>query len=96
MYQSHYSDVVNTTTDNRIYKIALKNLREARGEISCCICPYHGGENHNNDNWRMKNWKWKNRHTVYDCRTDGNRVVYWKVKKTHQYNVVDINTKERV
>lgn len=47
--------VVKTTTNSRTYNIAIKMLRERRGEISCSICPYNGGENSTRKDF--KGWK---------------------------------------
>jgi len=51
-----YKRIVDTTDNNRVYKIALKHYRAHQCKISCDICPYHGGENFHY--WfRQRNWK---------------------------------------
>jgi hypothetical protein len=52
-----YKRIVDTTTNNRVYKIALKHYREVQGIISCAICPYHRHENIRYHDWRKRNWK---------------------------------------
>lgn len=37
--------VMDTTENNRVYKMAKKMFLESRGDISCSVCPYHRGEN---------------------------------------------------
>lgn len=50
--------VLETTVNNRVYKVFLKAYRESRGDIRCSRCPYHGGENHNNKTFKSrKGWK---------------------------------------
>jgi len=50
-----YKDLA-TTTDNRVYKIYLKNFYESRGDINCAYCPYHGGENYARSRY-SRSWK---------------------------------------
>ena len=57
MSKAKYKDIIETTTDNRTYKIALKRYRALNAIISCDICPYHRHENHKPDSWRNNNWK---------------------------------------
>ena len=57
MSKAKYKKIVETTTDNRVYKIALKEYRALRCEISCGICPYHRGENYKRYGWKHRNWK---------------------------------------
>ena len=53
-----HKKIVDTTTNSRVYKIALKYYREATMQISCSICPYHRGENYKRYvSWRHRNWK---------------------------------------
>ena len=50
-------EILDTTTNSRVYKMALKWHRENKGLIHCAICPYHDNENyvrHGKDN---RNWK---------------------------------------
>ena len=52
-----YKEILDTTNNNRVYKIALKHYRELQCEISCSICPYHRGENYRRWGWKYRNWK---------------------------------------
>lgn len=50
--------IIGETTDNRVYKSAVKAFREASGIIYCSRCPYHGGENLRKSSRRVqKSWK---------------------------------------
>jgi len=56
-------DILDTTTNSKIYKRYLKHYREYTGQIYCSVCPYHGGENgyyHNHRDYR--NWKRYRKH----------------------------------
>ena len=51
-------EVLDATTDSRVYKLSLKRHRARTGEIHCDRCPYHRVENDNQDNWsHRKSWK---------------------------------------
>jgi len=54
-----HKKIVDTTTNSRVYKIALKYYREATMQISCSICPYHHGDNYNRFSYRWKKRNWK-------------------------------------
>lgn len=60
--------ILDTTTNSKIYKRALKFHRESTGKIKCSRCPYHGGENGHYYNHRdYRNWK-KYRKTQYKIK----------------------------
>lgn len=49
-------EIIETTDNSRIYKIALKMYREKQWKINCSFCPYH---RYDNLRWNMyrRNWK---------------------------------------
>lgn len=49
-----------TTTNNRVYNITIKRLRELNGDIYCAWCPYHKHENFTGSSYsygRPSSWK---------------------------------------
>ncbi len=75
-------DIVKTTNDNRTYNRAIKMKREMDQDVSCSICGYHAGCNHNNKAYKMKNWKYKVR--KQNRNNKGNK----RIKNLFQYKPV--------
>jgi len=50
-----YKRIVDTTTNSRIYNLALKRYRELQCIISCSRCKYNRNENQRT--YYRKNWK---------------------------------------
>lgn len=48
-------EIMDSTTDSRIYKMAKRFSLEAYGV--CSRCPYRGGDNHGRSRLIKKNWK---------------------------------------
>lgn len=56
-----YKIEADTTDNSKVYKKAIKRVRDHTGDISCSICPYH---RHENGHKYQRSWK-KSRKTKY-------------------------------
>lgn len=55
-----YKKEYDSTTNNRVYKLAKKHVYEMQGKIACAFCPYHKHENERGSRTYGKPQSWKN------------------------------------